>query len=651
MARDPAQREVANGGEEAGSSKRGTRTAARRAPAAPDARTAIRRVIIENVKPQVDGGRFPIKRTPGEQVVVEADIFTDGHDQIACLLRYRRAGGRAWTEARMAPLGNDRWRGEFTVSELGRYEYALAAWIDAFLSWRHDFTRRKVEDEQDIALALRSGAALVAAAAQRAAGRDATQLRAIAKVLGAATPLSGRHEIALGEELLALMNAHPDRERETVFEPPLAVVVEPRACALQRVVRAVPALGGDGTEPARHVRRLRGAAAAHRGDGLRRALPAADPSHRPRQAQRAQQRARRVRRRSGQPVGDRRGARADTRRSIPSWERCDDFTQARRERAQARASRSRSTSRCSARPIIPTSRRIPNGSGGVPTAASSTPRIRPRSTRTSIRSTSTPPPGARCGRSSRASSSTGSSRASRVFRVDNPHTKPFALWEWLIGEVKRDHPEVIFLSEAFTRPRVMHRLAKLGFTQSYTYFTWRNTQGGADRVLHRAVRSDESREYFRPNAWPNTPDILTEYLQFGGRPAFMARLVLAATLAASYGIYGPAFELCENAPREPGSEEYLDSEKYEIRHRELDRPDGLRDFIARVNAVAAREPRAAPRLEPAFPRRRQRSAHLLQQGGRDRSSDVITGGRQPRPASHGSRAGSTLTLDELGDRR
>ncbi|HTR58014.1 MAG TPA: maltotransferase domain-containing protein, partial [Casimicrobiaceae bacterium] len=227
MARDPAQREVANGDEEAGSTKRGARTAARRVPAPPDARTALRRVVIENVKPQVDGGRFPIKRTPGEQVTVEADVFTDGHDQIACLLRYRRAGGRAWTEARMAALGNDRWRGEFTVSELGRYEYALAAWIDAFLSWRHDFTRRKVEDEQDIAHALRSGAALVAAAAQRAAARDATQLRAIAKALGAATRLSGRHEIALGEELLALMNAHSDRERETVFEPPLAVVVEP----------------------------------------------------------------------------------------------------------------------------------------------------------------------------------------------------------------------------------------------------------------------------------------------------------------------------------------------------------------------------------------------------------------------------------------
>ena len=171
-----------------------------------------------------------------------------------------------------------------------------------------------------------------------------------------------------------------------------------------------------------------------------------------------------------------------------------------------------------------------------------------------------------------------------VFRVDNPHTKPFALWEWLIGEIKRDHPQVIFLSEAFTRPRVMHRLAKLGFSQSYTYFAWRNTKAELTDYFTELTATD-SPEYFRPNAWPNTPDILTEYMQFGGRPAFMTRLVLAATLCANYGIYGPAFELCENRPREPHSEEYLDSEKYEIRHRDLDRPDGLRDFIVRVNAA------------------------------------------------------------------
>src|SRR5262249_22829334 len=156
------------------------------------------------------------------------------------------------------------------------------------------------------------------------------------------------------------------------------------------------------------------------------------------------------------------------------------------------------------------------------------------------------------------------SRGVKIFRVDNPHTKPFAFWEWAIGELKREHPELIFLSEAFTRPRIMHRLAKLGFTQSYTYFAWRNTK--AELVEYfTELSSDPSREYFRPNVWPNTPDILHATLQHGGPPAFMSRAVLAATLSANYGIYGPAYELMEHMPREPGSEEYLYSEKYEIK--------------------------------------------------------------------------------------
>jgi len=176
-----------------------------------------------------------------------------------------------------------------------------------------------------------------------------------------------------------------------------------------------------------------------------------------------------------------------------------------------------------------------------------------------------------------------------IFRVDNPHTKPMRFWEWLIGEVKEKYPDVIFLSEAFTRPKVMYNLAKLGFTQSYTYFAWRNTKWELTQYFTELTQTD-LREYFRPNLWPNTPDILTEYLQTGGRPAFMARLVLAATLGASYGIYGPAFELWEHTPRERGSEEYLDSEKYEIKHWDLSRPDSLKDLIARVNRTRKENP-------------------------------------------------------------
>ena len=172
----------------------------------------------------------------------------------------------------------------------------------------------------------------------------------------------------------------------------------------------------------------------------------------------------------------------------------------------------------------------------------------------------------------------------RIFRVDNPHTKAFPFWEWVIAEIKRDHPEVLFLAEAFTRPKIMYRLAKLGFTQSYTYFPWRNSKEELTTYLTELTQTPV-REFFRPNLWPNTPDILTEYLQIGGRAAFVIRLMLAATLGANYGVYGPAFELLEHRAVRHGSEEYLDSEKYQIRHWDLDRADSLRPLMARVNTI------------------------------------------------------------------
>jgi starch synthase (maltosyl-transferring) len=177
----------------------------------------------------------------------------------------------------------------------------------------------------------------------------------------------------------------------------------------------------------------------------------------------------------------------------------------------------------------------------------------------------------------------------RIFRVDNPHTKPFVFWEWLIHDIQETYPDVIFLAEAFTRPKVMYRLAKLGFTQSYTYFAWRTTKADLMEYFTELTHG-EVHEYFRPNLWPNTPDILTEELQHGGRPAFMARFLLASTLGASYGIYGPAFELCENSPRETGSEEYLDSEKYEIKQWNIEREDSLKEFIGLVNRIRRENP-------------------------------------------------------------
>ena len=187
----------------------------------------------------------------------------------------------------------------------------------------------------------------------------------------------------------------------------------------------------------------------------------------------------------------------------------------------------------------------------------------------------------------------------RIFRVDNPHTKPYAFWEWLIAEIQRDYPEAIFLAEAFTRPKVTYRLAKLGFTQSYNYFAWRNTKRELTEYFTELTQT-RVREFFGPNLWPNTPDILTEYLQYGGRPAFMARLILAATLGPSYGIYGPAFELCENRPLAPGKEEYLDSEKYEIKQWDTRRPDSLKRLIGQVNQIRRENPALWSNLNLSF---------------------------------------------------
>jgi starch synthase (maltosyl-transferring) len=229
--------------------------------------------------------------------------------------------------------------------------------------------------------------------------------------------------------------------------------------------------------------------------------------------------------------------------------------------------------------------------------------------------------------------------------VDNPHTKPFRFWEWLIREIRLDYPDVIFLAEAFTRPKVMYRLAKLGFTQSYTYFAWRSSKADLTEYFTELTQS-EVHEYFRPNLWPNTPDILTEELQQGGRPAFMARLVLASTLGASYGIYGPAFELCENRPREVGSEEYLNSEKYEIRQWNIERDDSLKEFIGLVNRIRRENPALHSNERLHFHRSDHEQLICYSKGTADRSNVIVV---VVNLSPHHTHSGWVfLDLDSLG---
>jgi starch synthase (maltosyl-transferring) len=549
-----------------------------------------RRAIIESVTPQVDGGRFAAKRVVGDTVVVEADAFTDGHDRVRVRLAWRHeddAGDAG--EVEMTDLGNDRWRGTFVVGRLGRYRFDVIAWVDAFRTWRHDFKRR--EDPADIAVALQSGALLAREAASRADGADRARLEALAGQLAAdgvrPVELEPGRTVALSDELGELMDRHADRRQAARLEQALPLVVEPIRARCSAWYEFFPRSAAP--EPGRHGTFADCAARLPRVAEMGFDVVYFPPIHP----------IGRVRRKGpnntltpgpddpGSPwaIGAKEGGHRDIHPELGTEAQFRDLV--RQARALGLEIALDIAFQCA--PDHPYVEAHPDWF-----------RWRPDGT---VQYAENPPKKYQdiypfefenadwrglfeemkgvvthwidCGVT--------------IFRVDNPHTKPFAMWEWLIGDIRRTHPEAIFLSEAFTRPRVMHRLAKLGFSQSYTYFTWRNTRYELTEYLTE-LNHDRSREYFRPNLWPNTPDILPEALQVGGRPAFIARLVLAATMGANYGIYGPAFELVENVPVKPGSEEYLDSEKYQLRHRDLDAPHTLAPLITRVNAIRRENP-------------------------------------------------------------
>ncbi|HSF34069.1 MAG TPA: alpha-1,4-glucan--maltose-1-phosphate maltosyltransferase [Candidatus Tectomicrobia bacterium] len=546
-----------------------------------------RRVVIEGITPEIDGGRFPIKRVCGEQVIVEVDAFCDGHDTLSCLLCYRQEGAAGWSEVPMEPLGNDRWRGRFTVDHMGIYRYTAVAWIDQFTSWCRALSK-KVEAEQDVAIDLLLGADLVHRASLRASGTEAQQLRAWATMLQEdARGLEERVRIALGATLAAAMQNHPDRAFATTYSRELTVVVDrqkarfstwyemfPRSCApkpgyhgtfrdCEARLAYVAAMGFDVV----YLPPIHPIGSTHRKGRNNAPVASADDP--------------------GSPWGI--GSAQGGHKAIhPQLGSLEDF---RRFLAKAREYHIDIALdiafQCSpdhpyVREHLEWFRRRPDGTVQY---AENPPKqyqdIYPLEFETDHWQ--------ELWEELYSVLRFWIEQGVRIFRVDNPHTKPFRFWEWLIREVKQGYPEVMFLAEAFTRPKVMYNLAKRGFTQSYTYFAWRNTKEELIEYFTLLLQTDV-REFLRPNLWPNTPDILTEYLQLGGRPAFMSRLVLAATLGASYGIYGPAFELCEDRPRELGSEEYGNSEKYEIKHWDLGRADSLKDFIARVNRIRRDNP-------------------------------------------------------------
>jgi starch synthase (maltosyl-transferring) len=576
------------------------------------------RVVIERVEPQVDCGEFPIKRVIGDKISVEADVFADGHDAVSANLEYRFEGDDDWSHVDMRLLVNDRWRAEFGVERLGTYWYRVSGWIDHFTTWRRDL-RKRIEAGQNVDVDLLIGADFVRRTADAAEINDHQRLERFEERLRSDEARNDPASIADDAELAQLMARwYPlsvPVTRSTVFR----ITVERRKAAFSAWYEMFPrsAAGERRHGTLNDVEARLPYVAAMGFDVLY--LPPIHPigqAHRkgPNNSPRAQPGD------VGSPwgIGGPEGGHTAIHRQLGTMA---DF------RSLVRAAEKHGIELAldvafQASPDHPYVREHPEWF-----------RKRPDGT---IQYAENPPKKYQdiypfdfetdawmsLWQELKSVFEFWIGEGVRIFRVDNPHTKPFAFWHWVLEQLRREQPELIFLSEAFTRPKVMYRLAKAGFTQSYTYFAWRDAKSELIEYFTELTRSSV-REFFRPNLWPNTPDILPESLQVGGRAAFMSRLVLAATLSGNYGIYGPPFEHGWSAPREPGSEEYLHSEKYQVHYHDLERPDSLRHFIARVNAIRRNRPAIAHSGELEFHRAENEQIICYSRTAPDRSDTVL----------------------------
>ena len=504
------------------------------------------RIQIQEVSPSLDGGRWPVKRTLGEPLEVSATIFADGHDVLEAALLHRGPEARRWTETRMEHLGNDRFTASIEPETLGRWQYSIAAWIDRFASWHHELERKVESGQADLAGELAEGAALLGVSALT-----------LDEALEAEPPLLREAETRLDEPLELIV----DRERARFgawYE------LFPRSFGgFAGVGRALPELAELGFDVV-YFPPIHPIGTTQR-KGRNNALEAApgDPGS-PWAI--------------GSPVGGHDaispelGTLADLERLVESA-RVHELELALDLALQ-----------CS--PDHPWLKEHPEWFYRRPDGTLKYAENPPKRYQDIYNLNFDSDDWQGLWQALLELVLTWAGRGIRIFRVDNPHTKPVAFWSWLIRESQAVHPDLIFLAEAFTRPAMMATLAKAGFSQSYTYFTWRNTRWELIDYITELTASALP-EFFRPNFFANTPDILTAYLQEGGRPAFEARLVLAATLSPSYGIYS-GFENLEREPVRAGSEEYLDSEKYELKSRKLDGP--LLPLVAKLNAIRRQHP-------------------------------------------------------------
>ena len=542
------------------------------------------RAVVENVTPVVDGGRFPAKRSVGEAVRVEADAFTDGHDKISVCLRHR-VGGGDWHEVDMAPVVNDRWAGEYEVHAVGPHQFTVVAWVDPFATWQYDL-RKRVAAGQDVRVDLQIGAELVDDAAAHSNGDLSRSFADLARALRSENRAEAT-EVALGSSVATLMRRHAPRRFATEWPTPLDVWVDRPKARFSSWYEFFPRSTSPDPGRTGTLRDVIG-----RLDEVQRMgfdilyLPPIHPIGRAfRKGKNNAVSAEPGDVGSPWAIGAVEGGHDAVHPDLGTLDDFDALVTAAADRGIELALDM--AFQCS--PDHPYVRQHPGWFKHRPDGTIQYAENPPKKYQDIY------PFDFECQDWQGLWNELlrvlmfWVERGVRVFRVDNPHTKPFPFWEWVIGEVKRREPDVLFLAEAFTRPKVMYRLAKLGFTQSYTYFAWRNDPASI-REYFTTLTTPPVVDFMRPNPWPNTPDILAEYLQTDARAAYVVRAVLAATLSANFGIYGPAFELMDGRPVRHGSEEYLDSEKYQVRQWDRGRSDSLADLLARLNRIRRDHP-------------------------------------------------------------
>ncbi|EMR01883.1 alpha-1,4-glucan--maltose-1-phosphate maltosyltransferase [Cesiribacter andamanensis] len=540
-----------------------------------------KRVIIENVVPQLECGAYPAKRTPSEPCTVEATIFADGHDVIQAKLLYRHSSKRQWQAQRMHPLGNDRWQASFTPDREGEWEYTIQGWIDHYQSWLHGLIR-KFEANQDIGVELQIGAQLLEEAQGRLPEKEARRLGKILQQYQATADAAAAVSLAQFPELVELMyRSHEKNGDIKQYEKTLKLQVERERARFSawyeffpRSAAAEPGKHGTFRDCIRLLPRI-----AEMGFDVIYFPPIHPIGEKNRKGKNNALTAEPGDVGSPWAIGSRLGG----HKSIhPDLGTDEDFREL-VEQARQHGIEIALDYALQCAPDHPYVQEHPQWFKWRPDGTVQYAENPPKKYQDVLPFNFENDDWQNLWQELKTIFDYWIARGVKIFRVDNPHTKPLPFWEWVIRAIQKKNPEVLFLAEAFTKPRVMERLAKVGFTQSYTYFTWRVSKEDLEQYA-RDLTQTEAREYFRPNFWPNTPDILPPHLSQGGDNAHLSRLILAATMSSNWGMYGPVYEFGLNQPM-PTKEEYVNNEKYQLHHWDWNRKTRISEAITRINQI------------------------------------------------------------------